>query len=73
MFVVATERRKGVGTALLSEIEVIARRHGITRLELDTRHDLVEARRLYVRSGYQEVPAFNAGPYAEHWYAKLLT
>jgi GNAT superfamily N-acetyltransferase len=72
MFVVATERRRGVGTALLSEIEVIARRHGITRLELDTRHDLVEARRLYLRSGFQEVPAFNAGPYAEHWYAKLL-
>jgi GNAT superfamily N-acetyltransferase len=73
MFVIRRERRRGVGVALLSEIEMIARRRGITRLELDTRNDLVEARRLYLRSGYQEVPAFNAGPYAEHWFAKLLT
>jgi len=73
MFVVKQERRRGVGIALLSEIEVIARRHRITRLELDTRDDLVEARRLYTRAGYQEVPAFNAAPYAEHWFAKLLT
>jgi GNAT superfamily N-acetyltransferase len=73
MFVIKRERRRGVGIALLSEIEVIARRRGISRLELDTRDDLVEARRLYIRSGYQEVPAFNAGPYAEHWFAKFLT
>ena len=72
MFVTEQHRRRGVGFALLSEIEVIARRRGITRLELDTRDDLVEARRLYRRSGYHEVPAFNEGPYAEHWFAKLL-
>jgi GNAT superfamily N-acetyltransferase len=73
MFVTRQERRRGIGIALLSEIEVIARHRGLTRLELDTRDDLVEACRLYLRSGYQEVPAFNAGPYAEHWFAKLLT
>jgi GNAT superfamily N-acetyltransferase len=73
MFVRKQERRRGVGLALLSEIEAIARGQGITRLELDTRDDLIEARRLYIRFGFQEVPAFNAGPYAEHWFAKLLT
>jgi GNAT superfamily N-acetyltransferase len=73
MFVKNQERGRGVGMALLSEIEAIARRKGITRLELDTRDDLVEARRLYVRFGFQEVPAFNDGPYAEHWFAKLLS
>jgi GNAT superfamily N-acetyltransferase len=72
MFVIEQERRQGVGIALLSEIEGVARGQGITRLELDTRDDLVEARRLYVRSGYQEVPAFNTGRYAEHWFAKFL-
>ena len=72
MFVIKQERRQGVGMALLSELEAAARRLGISRLELDTRDDLVEARRLYVRAGFQEVPAFNAGPYAEHWFAKLL-
>lgn len=73
MFVVERERGRGVGRALLSEVETIARRLGFARLELDTRDDLVEARRLYVRSGFREVPAFNAGPYAEHWFAKSLT
>jgi GNAT superfamily N-acetyltransferase len=73
MFVIEQERRRGVGMALLSELEAVARRLGITRLELDTRDDLVEARQLYARSGYQEVPAFNAAQYAEHWFAKVLT
>jgi GNAT superfamily N-acetyltransferase len=73
MFVVELERRRGVGRALLSEVEGIARRLGFARLELDTRDDLVEARHLYLRSGFREVPAFNAEPYAEHWFAKSLT
>jgi len=34
---------------------------------------LVEARRLYARLGYREVPPFNAGQYAEHWFEKTLT
>jgi hypothetical protein len=44
----------------------------VSVLRLDTRHDLVEARRLYATLGYQEVPAFNDGQYAEHWLAKPL-
>jgi hypothetical protein len=40
---------------------------------LDTRLDLVEARSLYVRHGYAEIPAYNQGPYAEIWYGKDLT
>jgi predicted lactoylglutathione lyase len=35
-------------------------------------HDLLEARRLYAALGYEEVPAFNHGRYAEHWFAKSL-
>lgn len=46
---------------------------GRSRLRLDTRGDLVEARRLYERLGYREVPPFNAGRYAEHWLEKTLT
>jgi len=41
-------------------------------LRLDTRHDLVEFHRLYAALGYEEVPAFNGGRYAEHWLAKPL-
>ena len=28
---------------------------------------------LYAALGYEEVPAFNHGRYAEHWFAKSLT
>ena len=37
-----------------------------------TRHDLVESHRLYATLGYEEVPALNGGPYAEHRLAKPL-
>ncbi|MGO9582520.1 MAG: GNAT family N-acetyltransferase [Acidimicrobiales bacterium] len=72
MFVLASERRQGFGSRLLDELETVARNRGITLLELDTRDDLVEARRLYERHGFEEVPAFNAGEYADHWFAKNL-
>jgi GNAT superfamily N-acetyltransferase len=72
MFVLVSERCRGLGFRLLNELETVARNQGITRLELDTRDDLVEARRLYERYGFEEVPAFNAGRYAEHWFAKDL-
>lgn len=72
MFVVPVERRQGIGLRLLAELEAVARQQEVTRLELDTRDDLVEARGLYARYGFEEVPAFNSGLYAEHWFAKLL-
>jgi len=53
-------------------LEHLARGHGLAVLRLDTRHDLVEARRLYATLGYEEVHAFNDGRYAEHWLAKPL-
>lgn len=72
MFVMVSQRRQGFGVRLLDELEAVARNRGITRLELDTRDDLVEACRLYERHGFEEVPAFNAGKYAEHWFVKTL-
>ncbi|WP_031090129.1 GNAT family N-acetyltransferase [Streptomyces sp. NRRL WC-3549] len=65
-------RSTGGGGLLLAAVEREARALGVTRIRLDTRHDLVEARALYARHGYAEVPAFNQGPYAEHWFAKEL-
>ncbi len=73
VFVTPLARRTGLGTHLMLELEAVARRLDVRTLRLDTRHDLVEARGLYAALGYQEVPAFNAGPYAEHWFAKPLT
>jgi GNAT superfamily N-acetyltransferase len=72
LFVAPAARGIGLGARLMGELERIARGHGVSVLRLDTRHDLVEARRLYATLGYQEVPAFNDGQYAEHWLAKPL-
>jgi ribosomal protein S18 acetylase RimI-like enzyme len=73
VYVAPSHRRRGLGARLMGELERLAVPHGIRELRLDTRDDVVDARRLYERIGFQEVPAFNAGPYAEHWYAKRIS
>ncbi len=72
VFIRPAFRSTGGGGLLLAAVERAARGFGVTRIRLDTRHDLVEARGLYAKHGYEEVPAFNRGPYAEHWFAKEL-
>ncbi|TXS02788.1 GNAT family N-acetyltransferase [Streptomyces sp. col6] len=72
VFVRPEFRGTGGGGLLLAALEERARALGRSRLRLDTRNDLVEARGLYAKHGYREVPAFNRGPYAEHWFAKEL-
>ncbi|MFF5722419.1 GNAT family N-acetyltransferase [[Kitasatospora] papulosa] len=72
VFVRPAFRSTGGGGLLLAGIENAARAYGVRSIRLDTRDDLVEARGLYAKHGYQEVPAFNRGPYAEHWLAKAL-
>jgi hypothetical protein len=49
------------------------RRHRVSALRLDTRRDLIEARRLYARHGYREVAPFGSGAYADHWFEKTLS
>lgn len=66
-------RGTGGGRALLAALEAAARRLGATRIVLDTRLDLVEARGLYAACGYAEIPAYNEGPYREIWFGKDLT
>ena len=72
MYVAPAFRRRGGGRVLLGAIEDAARSLGMSSVRLDTRDDLVEARALYLACGYAEVPAFSAGPYAEHWFEKEL-
>ena len=72
VFVVPSERGAGIAVALLGHLEGAARAAGVSRLRLDTRADLVEARGLYARLGYAEVEAFNDEQYADHWFAKEL-
>lgn len=65
-------RGTGGGGLLLAAVEDAARAYGVRLLRLDTRNDLVEARGLYTKHGYREVPAFHRRQYAEHWFAKEL-
>ncbi|MET8399323.1 GNAT family N-acetyltransferase [Streptomyces sp900116325] len=72
VFVRPQFRGTGGGGLLLTAVESAARAFDVRRIRLDTRNDLVEARGLYAKHGYSEVPAFHRNPYAEHWFAKEL-
>jgi len=72
VFVVPSARRRGLGSRLLDCLEDHARQHRVGLLRLDTRSDLLEARRLYARHGYREASPFSRGPYADYWYEKAL-
>ncbi len=65
-------RGKGGAALLVRAAEDAARAPGATRMILDTRGDLVEARALYARLGYAETEPHNGDPYAEHWFARQL-
>ncbi|MEV0305217.1 GNAT family N-acetyltransferase [Streptomyces prasinus] len=65
-------RGRGGAALLVRAAEDAARASGATRLVLDTRGDLVEARALYARLGFTETEPHNGGPFAEHWFTKLL-
>ncbi|MFF2658288.1 GNAT family N-acetyltransferase [Kitasatospora sp. NPDC058032] len=73
VYVRPVRRGTGGGARLMAAIDEAARALGAERIVLDTRLDLVEARTLYTRHGYREIPAYTDRPYAEIWYAKDLT
>ncbi len=72
VFVDARARGNGVGASMVEFVEECVRETHRTTIRLDTRADLIEARGLYSKLGYQEVPSFNADPYAEVWLEKQL-
>ncbi|WP_372440520.1 GNAT family N-acetyltransferase [Prauserella cavernicola] len=72
LYVLPGFRGRGIAAGLLAEVERIAREQGASVIRLDTRGDLVEARGLYAKHGYREIPAYNAEPYAQHWFEKRL-
>ena len=72
MFIAPAYRRRGGARLLVRAIEDAARELGMTRLRIDTRNDLVEAQRLYLAEGYDEVEPFNDDQYAERFFEKRL-
>jgi GNAT superfamily N-acetyltransferase len=73
VYVTRQARGTGGGGLLLAAAEQAAREVlGASAIRLDTRDDLVEARGLYAKHGYTEIPAYNNGEYADHWFEKKL-
>lgn len=72
MFVRPEARGAGVAALLLAAAEQRARADGASAIRLNTRGDLVEARALYAKHGYQEIPPYGDDPFAEHWLEKKL-
>lgn len=72
MWVDPNARGLGVGRRILERLEAIARERGLPLLRLETNRTLNEAQSLYRSTGFEEVPAFNHEPYADHWFEKRL-
>ncbi|WSF63135.1 GNAT family N-acetyltransferase [Streptomyces sp. NBC_01352] len=72
VFLYAGMRGRGGAAPLVRAAEDAARALGAVSMVLDTRGDLVEARALYARLGYEETEPHNDGQYAEHWFRKRL-
>lgn len=70
MWVDPSARGLGIAQRLLDAIESQAVAFDLRTLRLDTNRSLVEARAMYLRNGYREIPAYNDNPYAHHWFEK---
>ncbi|MBZ5640803.1 MAG: GNAT family N-acetyltransferase [Acidobacteriia bacterium] len=58
MYVVPAHRGRGVGRAILGEIEAEARRLGVARLVLETGGRQPEVLALYASAGFAQIPRF---------------
>lgn len=63
-------RRMGVGSAIMEEVEKIARNEGCVSIRLDVVKDNYPAEKLYVRQGFQYVATISLGheAYGLPWY-----
>ncbi|MBC9711247.1 GNAT family N-acetyltransferase [Streptomyces sp. TRM66268-LWL] len=72
MYVRPDGRGSGLGRGLLHAVEETARKLGATLLVCETNTQLVEARSLYLRSGFEETAPYEGHGRADHWFAKVL-
>jgi DNA-binding MarR family transcriptional regulator/GNAT superfamily N-acetyltransferase len=72
MWIAESARGLGLGRRLMEELELLARRSGASVARLETNSVLEEAMAMYRSAGYEEVPAFNDEPFANHWFEKRL-
>ncbi|BDU18252.1 bifunctional helix-turn-helix transcriptional regulator/GNAT family N-acetyltransferase [Lysobacter auxotrophicus] len=72
MWVAPEARGLGIAQRMLDALEAHAHRMHLHTLRLDTNRTLLEARALYARNGYVEIPRYNDNPYADYWFEKRL-
>jgi GNAT superfamily N-acetyltransferase len=73
MWVAPEARGLGMGRRMLAALEEAALARSTSRIiRLETNRALAPAIALYRSAGYVEVAAFNAEPYAHHWFEKRL-
>jgi ribosomal protein S18 acetylase RimI-like enzyme len=72
LWVAAAHRGRGLGRAILSELEHRARGFGATELVLDTNASLEAAGSLYRSHGYEAIPPYNDNPNATDWLRKSI-
>ncbi|MFE1951614.1 GNAT family N-acetyltransferase [Streptomyces sp. NPDC059524] len=73
MYVRPAGRGTGLGKGLLRAVEETAVKLGATRIVCETNTQLIEARTLYARHGYQETAPYEGHGRADHWFVKKLT
>jgi ATP-dependent Clp protease adapter protein ClpS/GNAT superfamily N-acetyltransferase len=71
MYVVPQYRGRGVATALLSLVTLSTMAGGHNRILLDTLDTMHEARRIYLRAGFREIPAYYDNPLPGARYYEL--
>ncbi|MFF2052266.1 GNAT family N-acetyltransferase [Leifsonia sp. NPDC058194] len=72
LWVSPTHRGRGLGRAILSELEHRARGFGATEIVLDTNASLEAAGSLYRSHGYADIQPYNGNPNATDWLGKSL-
>lgn len=72
LWVSPEHRGRGLGRAILAELEHRARGFGATELVLDTNASLEAAGALYRGHGYESVQPYNDNPNATDWFRKSL-
>jgi ribosomal protein S18 acetylase RimI-like enzyme len=73
VFVRPEGRGRGIGRALMAELERIAADLGADLVVLDTNDSLLAAGALYRSTGYREVEPYNDNPNATTWFAKPVS
>lgn len=72
MWVAESYRGRGLGKALLAELEDHARRRDLGLVRLDTNGELNTAIAMYGKAGYRSIEPYNDNPFAELWFEKEL-